>query len=65
MIQKFDDTWKKYSSGEIDDVLTNCRRILEELSAYLKRKGFKKRVEDENRPGKKKTVTDWEKFFSR
>jgi hypothetical protein len=65
IIEQFDETWKKYSSNNIDDTLTNCRKILEYVSTYIRKKGFKTKKEvEENGIKTKKTVTDWNKFFN-
>ena len=65
-IEKLDNAWKSYSSGEMDDVLTNCRKALEDTGRYLKKCGYvrQERVFDEKK-GKEITVDypDWKKFY--
>ncbi len=61
VISHLNNAWKKYSMGEPDEVLRECRIVLEGLGTKIKEAGFEK--EDINDKDGKKQVPDWEKFF--
>jgi hypothetical protein len=57
--------WKSYSTGDIDDVLVNCRKTLHEIGKQVKNAGFKTQVEESDKNGNKRMqkYPDWKHFF--
>ena len=56
-----DDAWKKYSMGEYDDVLVDCRKAIQAIGTVLRKSGFE--TEETIEEGKTKKVPDWKKFL--
>ena len=47
--------------GDMDEVLVNCRKTLEEVVKQVKKAGFEVKITDEK--GQKRKYPDWKKFF--
>jgi hypothetical protein len=64
-IDRINAAWKSYSSGDIEEVLTNCRKALESLGRKVKEAGYLRSEQKHDKDGKEITVTypDWKKFF--
>jgi hypothetical protein len=64
-IQKLNDAWKSYSSGDMDEVLTNCRKALEEVGKYVQKRGYVKKEQQFDRTGKQilRPYPNWKQFF--
>lgn len=60
-VQHLNSAWRNFAMGTYDSTLTDCRKALEALSSFVKDKGFKVGITDEE--GKKKTIADWEKLL--
>ena len=65
-IQKLNDAWKSYSSGDMDEVLTNCRKALEEVGEYVQQLGYVRREQQFDKVTGKiipKSYPNWNEFF--
>lgn len=62
-IDKLNDAWKKYSMGDYDGVLVDCRKALEDLSKYIQKQGFKIKVKGDD-DGIERPYPDWKKFLA-
>jgi hypothetical protein len=47
--------------GDMDGVFVSCRKVREELTNYIKKRGYKKT--EPGKDGNKRTLPDWKKFF--
>ena len=57
VINHLNSAWKQKHMGQYDKVLTDCRKVIEEISTIVRKLGFE--TQEEN--GKK--VPNWKKFF--
>lgn len=55
--EHLDSAWKQKFMGEYDKVLTDCRKVIEEIGTIVRKKGFEIEEDGTKRP-------DWKKFFS-
>jgi hypothetical protein len=64
-IDLLNSAWKSYSTGDIDDLLVECRKVLHEIGNQVKKSGFETKVEETDKYGKKKKqiYPDWKRFF--
>ena len=53
-----DSAWKAKFMGQYDKVLTDCRKIIEELGTAVRKKGYETIDEKEDK------IPDWRKFFN-
>jgi hypothetical protein len=63
VFEKIDSAFNNYSSGDVSNVLTNCRYVLETLDNYIRKDMKLEKIKTLDN-GRKIPIPDWKKFFN-
>jgi hypothetical protein len=51
-IDLLNGAWKSYSTGDVEDLLVRCRKVLHEMGNQIRKAGFETQVEESDKQGK-------------